>query len=106
MQISTASALEQLKSIDSPFLELFKSGTLSVEIYKPEGKDLQQPHTKDEAYIIVDGNGTFNLNGVITPFSKGDFIFVPAHMEHRFETFSDDFSTWVLFFGNEVEKKL
>jgi mannose-6-phosphate isomerase-like protein (cupin superfamily) len=99
MQISIKSALEKLKSTDAKFLELFQYGTLSLEIYKPEGKDLQNPHTRDEAYIIVEGNGTFNLNGKITQFTKGDFIFVPAHMEHRFETFSEDFSTWVLFFG-------
>ncbi len=99
MRISTQSALEKLKVSETKFLELFKYGTLSVEIYKPEGQDLQQPHTRDEAYIVIAGNGTFNLNGNITTFQKGDFIFVPAHKEHRFETFSEDFSTWVLFFG-------
>jgi glyoxylate utilization-related uncharacterized protein len=99
MQISTKSALEKLKTIEAPFLELFQQGTLSVEIYKPEGKDLQSPHTRDEVYIIIEGEGTFNLDSHITNFTKGDFIFVPAHTEHRFETFSADFSTWVLFFG-------
>ena len=29
----------------------------------------------------------------------GDLLFVPAHVEHRFERFSDDFRTWVIFFG-------
>jgi mannose-6-phosphate isomerase-like protein (cupin superfamily) len=101
MQISTKSALEKLKSTDAKFLELFQYENLSVEIYKPEGKDLQSPHTRDEAYIIVEGHGTFNLDGQISSFTKGDFIFVPAHTEHRFETFSEDFSTWVLFFGEE-----
>ena len=26
-------------------------------------------------------------------------IFVPAGIEHRFENFTDDFSTWVIFYG-------
>jgi mannose-6-phosphate isomerase-like protein (cupin superfamily) len=101
MQISTTNALAQLIKSKAPFLEIFKYDQLSVEIYKPVSKDLQQPHTRDEVYVIIDGQGTFYLNGAITAFSKGDFIFVPAHAEHRFETFSDDFSTWVLFFGEE-----
>ncbi len=61
MQISTTSALEKLKASNAKFLELFQQGTLSLEIYKPEGKDLQEPHTRDEVYIIIEGHGTFNL---------------------------------------------
>jgi len=26
-------------------------------------------------------------------------LFVPARVEHRFEEFSDDFATWVIFWG-------
>jgi hypothetical protein len=32
-------------------------------------------------------------------FGSGDMLFVPARMEHRFEDFSDDFATWVMFYG-------
>jgi len=28
-------------------------------------------------------------------------LFVPAGVEHRFENFSDDFATWVIFYGPE-----
>ncbi len=61
MKISTKTALEKLKLTDVKFLELFQYGSLSLEIYKPEGKDLQNPHTKAEVYIIIEGSGTFNL---------------------------------------------
>lgn len=27
------------------------------------------------------------------------FLFVPAGTEHHFENFSDDFATWVMFYG-------
>lgn len=40
------------------------------------------------------------LNGEITvEFQAGDFLFVPAGIEHRFINFTDDFSTWVIFYG-------
>jgi mannose-6-phosphate isomerase-like protein (cupin superfamily) len=32
-------------------------------------------------------------------FHPGDFLFVAAGVSHRFEEFTDDFRTWVVFFG-------
>jgi len=32
-------------------------------------------------------------------FGPGDALFVPAHTSHRFEDFSPDFATWVVFYG-------
>jgi mannose-6-phosphate isomerase-like protein (cupin superfamily) len=103
MQISTKSALEKLKSTDAKFLELFRYDSLSVEIYKPEGKDLQSPHTKDEAYIIVEGNGTFNLNGKITQFTKGDFYFCSCTYRTSLRNFLRRFfNLGLVFWGREV----
>lgn len=105
--ISLAKAKEALKVSDSPFKELFRHGTLSVELYKPEKLDLQTPHDRDEVYIIAEGNGRFHLENQSIYFGKGDFLFVPAGKEHKFETFSADFSTWVLFYGpkgGEIKK--
>jgi mannose-6-phosphate isomerase-like protein (cupin superfamily) len=99
MKIDKNEAIVRLKESNSPFLKLFEHGTLSVEVYKPAKNDLQQPHAKDEVYIIISGNGEFVNNGVRTKFLPGDFLFVPAGIEHRFENFTDDFSTWVLFYG-------
>ncbi|WP_222984717.1 cupin domain-containing protein [Flagellimonas meishanensis] len=101
MKINPHTALKRLSEVDSPFLTLFTHGTLSVEIYKPEKVDLQQPHTRDEVYVVVSGNGRFMMDGKHIDFGPGDFLFVPAGMEHRFEDFSDDFATWVLFYGPE-----
>ena len=47
---------------DLPFVELLAHGTLSVEIYRPVGQDLQTPHTRDEVYVVVSGVGEF-VNG-------------------------------------------
>lgn len=105
MQIAVADALDQLRGQDSPFLELFTHGTLAIEIYKPDQIDLQQPHTRDEVYIVISGSGTFYNDGERMPFQAGDFLFVKAGLEHRFEDFTDDFATWVLFYGPEGGEK-
>jgi len=34
-------------------------------------------------------------------FGPGDLLYVPAHMDHRFKTFSLDFKVWVIFYGPE-----
>lgn len=101
MKLNPKEALQQLSAQDGPFLNLFEHGTLSVEIYKPEKVDLQQPHSRDEVYVVISGSGEFLNNGERTTFSQGDFLFVPAEVEHRFENFTDDFATWVLFYGPE-----
>lgn len=85
----------------SPFQVLFEHGTLQVEMYAPQGEDLQEPHTRDEVYVISRGSGTFFCDGKRTPCSVGDFLFVPAGIDHRFENFSDNFATWVVFYGQE-----
>lgn len=86
---------------DSQFAEVFSHGSLEVEIYKPEKTDHQQPHSRDELYVIIAGSGIF-LNGTERrPFSRGEVLFVPAGVKHRFEDFTDDFATWVFFYGPE-----
>jgi mannose-6-phosphate isomerase-like protein (cupin superfamily) len=83
------------------FVSLLRHGSLLVEIFAPQGTDTQQPHTRDELYIIVQGSGVF-LNGRVRHwFSRGDLLFVPAGREHRFEAFTDDLAVWVIFYGPE-----
>jgi mannose-6-phosphate isomerase-like protein (cupin superfamily) len=97
--LSIPQATYQLKQSGNLFTEVFKHGTLSVEFYKPEKTDNQTPHDRDEVYIIATGTGQFYNDGITTHFNPGDFLFVPAGVEHRFLNFTDDFSTWVLFYG-------
>ena len=92
-------AANLLKQSGNLFTEIFKHGTLSVEFYKPENEDKQTPHDRDEVYIIATGTGVFSNDGITNDIKPGDFLFVPAGVEHRFMDFTDDFSTWVLFYG-------
>jgi mannose-6-phosphate isomerase-like protein (cupin superfamily) len=82
------------------FIELFNHGTLSVEFYKPDKVDKQKPHDKDEVYMIVSGAGEFLNDGKLASVKAGDFLFVKAGIAHKFQNFSDDFSTWVFFYGS------
>lgn len=81
------------------FVGLFAHGTLQVEVYAPRGTDPQQPHDRDEVYVVARGTGMVFCDGRRAPFGPGDFLFVPAGVAHRFEGFSDDLAVWVLFYG-------
>ena len=81
------------------FAELFRHGTLSVELYAPRGTDPQRPHDRDEVYVVVQGRGTFVRGDRRHAFDQGDVLFVPAHVSHRFEDFSGDLAVWVFFYG-------
>jgi mannose-6-phosphate isomerase-like protein (cupin superfamily) len=103
--IAKKDALKKLKSSGKEFLELFTHGSLSVEIYKPKHLDNQKPHERDEVYFIISGSGIFYHEGKRTNFQHGDFLFVAAGKEHRFENFTQDFVTWVLFYGPKGGEK-
>src|SRR5262245_20804240 len=83
------------------FTTLFRHGTLEVEIYRPDTIDRQQPHTRDEIYVVLSGSGEFVLADVRQPFEPGEILFAAAGVEHRFENFTSDFVTWVFFYGPE-----
>jgi mannose-6-phosphate isomerase-like protein (cupin superfamily) len=83
---------------------LLRHGTMTLRYYAPKGRDPQIPHEQDEIYIVASGHGTFALGPDESrlqrrPFGPGDAIFAPAGFVHRFEEFSDDFATWVVFWG-------
>lgn len=99
MEISTGTAAKLLKKSKSVFIELFKHGSLVVEYYKPDKVDNQQPHNRDEIYVIASGTGTYFNGTKRLKFKPGDFIFVAAGVDHRFEKFTKDFATWVFFYG-------
>ncbi len=80
---------------------LLQHGSLEVEVYAPRGSDPQQPHSRDEVYVVISGTGWFVNGPRRHRFAAGDLLFVPASVEHRFEEFTDDFATWVIFYGPE-----
>ena len=98
--LTISNALSQLPTAEGEqFVNLLNHGTLEIEMYAPKGHDPQQPHDKDEVYVIASGTGWFVNGDTRHRFEPGQVLFVPAGVVHRFEEFSDDFATWVIFYG-------
>lgn len=101
-QLTVGDALAKLPGPKGErYVELFRHGTLSIELYAPREHDPQEPHTRDEVYVVVEGTGRFRNGKGRHRFAPGDLLFVPAGVEHRFEEFSDDLAVWVVFYGPE-----
>jgi mannose-6-phosphate isomerase-like protein (cupin superfamily) len=100
-RITPAAALAALPATGKEFVRMFKHGTLEVEFYRPHKTDRQKPHTRDEVYVVISGSGVFVNGDARTPFAAGDVLFAAAGAVHRFEDFTDDFATWVFFYGPE-----
>jgi mannose-6-phosphate isomerase-like protein (cupin superfamily) len=101
LRIALTEAAGRLAKEAEPFIVLFERGDCSVELYAPRGSDKQQPHDQDEAYIVASGSGTFCRGDERVLFRQGDFLFAAAGVPHRFEDFTEDFQTWVIFFGSK-----
>jgi len=100
--IKLADAQDSIPTRDGKlYAELFRHGTLTVEIYAPKGTDMQQPHTRDELYIVASGSGWFFVKGQRVQFGPGDALFAAVGEVHRFEDFTEDLLTWVVFYGPE-----
>ena len=106
MKASASELLQRLPGPSSPkwpdgerFVEAFTHGSLVVELYAPVGDDPQTPHDRDEVYFVISGSGDFIVAGERSRFAAGAALFVAAGVEHRFENFTPDFATWVVFYG-------
>ena len=98
--VSLADALSKgPPSAGSLAVPIFTHGSLEVEMYTPQGRDPQTPHTRDEVYVIARGQGLFFDGTRRHSVGPGSFLFVAAGQPHRFEDFSSDFAVWVFFYG-------
>ncbi len=106
-RVTVADALDAVSRISEgiPSAFCFEHGSLQVKMYHPVEADPQKPHSRDEIYVVARGSGWFRNGAERHPFQTGDMLFVPAGVIHRFEEFTDDFCTWVMFYGPEGGEK-
>jgi mannose-6-phosphate isomerase-like protein (cupin superfamily) len=76
----------------------FESPTLELGVYvlvAPE-PDLQEPHDRDELYVVLEGRGTLTVAGEGAELGPGDAAFVAAGTDHRFSAY-ERLALFVLF---------
>jgi mannose-6-phosphate isomerase-like protein (cupin superfamily) len=81
------------------FIKALAHGSMTVELYAPRGTDPQAPHDQDELYFPISGSATLRVGSERQVARPGTVHFVAAGVDHRFEDFTADFATWVVFWG-------
>jgi mannose-6-phosphate isomerase-like protein (cupin superfamily) len=98
--VAASAALARLpRAGGKRFETAFRHGSLQVEIFAPRIRDTQKPHDRDEVYVVLRGTGFYVNAGQRFAFRAGDVLFAAAGEVHHFEEFSEDFATWVFFYG-------
>ena len=99
IKFSPDQIIQKITSKEINFVNVMQDKKFTVEFYNPVEKDLQKPHTRDEIYVIVEGEGEFECGESKGDFKAGDLIFVPKNTFHRFLNFGRSLKTWVIFFN-------
>jgi mannose-6-phosphate isomerase-like protein (cupin superfamily) len=92
------SAKDRLLAQGGGYEVVHESPGLEVGVYvlvAPE-PDRQQPHADDEIYVVLEGQGTLEVQGDPVQLGEGDAVFVEAGAEHRFTSY-EQLSVLVLF---------
>ncbi len=77
-KLGVRDAIERLAKNNMDFARLFERDAFDVGMYRPGTVDAQQPHKRDEIYVIATGSGEFVVHDERQPFAQGDVLFVPA----------------------------
>ena len=85
---------------DKLYLEFLRVPALSAGMYilPAGGSDPQLPHSEDEIYYIVSGRASILVGDENQEVGAGSLVFVPATLEHRFHSITEDL-TVIVFFG-------
>jgi mannose-6-phosphate isomerase-like protein (cupin superfamily) len=83
------------------FISFLNTKGIEAGILKlhPRQKDTQVPHSIDEVYFVIEGNGFIEINNSIYKVKKGTIIFVPAESKHRFYGNDQDLVVLYVFGG-------
>ena len=89
------------------YLEFLRVPALSMGVYTlPAGsQDPQQPHSEDEVYYVTHGAATIRVGEADRPVVAGSIVYVPARVEHRFHTITQDLTVLVFFAPAEYSQQ-
>jgi mannose-6-phosphate isomerase-like protein (cupin superfamily) len=82
----TREVVERLRVLGGGYEMVHESTGLELGVYvlvAPE-PDRQQPHEDDEVYVVLEGNGTLEVEGERVDLREGQAVFVAAGADHRF----------------------
>jgi len=83
----------------SRYHECLRATALSAGLYVLAAGDAdpQRPHAEDEVYYVTRGRGRLQAGADDFAVAAGSLVYVPAMLEHRFHTISEELEVLVFF---------
>jgi mannose-6-phosphate isomerase-like protein (cupin superfamily) len=91
--------LSELNDQGGYFIDFISTKGIQAGIIRlhPGEIDTQGPHSVDEVYYVIEGNGFIELDGKHHQIRQGTSIFVPAKADHRFHVNKQDLVIFYAF---------
>ncbi len=95
LEFDLSTYLEKIKKSNSYFHTFINRESLAtgVLVLQPGEEDTQVPHTSDEVYYVIEGNGFLKIKNKDYIVSKNKLFFVAKGVDH-------------IFHGNKTELKV
>ena len=77
-------------------LEHLQAGILRLRLGEI---DTQEPHSTDEVYFVLEGDGSIEIGNKSYEIKKDLFIYVPAEVKHRFHGNTQEILVLYFFSG-------
>ena len=92
--------LEKINKSSSYFHTFINRDSLTagVLVLHPDEEDTQTPHSSDEVYYVIEGNGFLKIKTRDYKVSKDKLFFVAKNVEHYFHGNTKDLKV-LYFFG-------
>ena len=86
LEFDLSSYVEKIKKSNSFFHTIINRDSLStgVLVLEPGENDTQIPHSSDEVYYVIKGNGFLKIKNKDYKVSKDKLFFVAKDVEHYF----------------------
>jgi len=100
LDFDLSSYFEKIKNSTSFFHTFINRDSLAVGllVLEPGEEDTQTPHTSDEVYYVISGNGFLRIKNKDYPVSQDKLFFVAKDVEHYFHSNSQELKV-LYFFG-------
>lgn len=81
------------------YLEFLRVPSMEAGLYELAAgtSDQQKPHAADEIYYVISGRARFSVGSEDVAAEPGSILYVPAGIEHRFHSITEDLSILVVF---------
>lgn len=98
--------LSDLKNRKQYFIDCIDTNSIQawVMLLHPGEDDTQEPHSIDEVYYIVRGNGFIKMEDKDHKIKPGSIIFIPSKVEHKLHGNNQDLVIFYIFGGANPNK--